>query len=133
MADLTRNAIETIIGFESEPTTLCHGTSDWTRDKRRWRATTTGTGTAYLQSTTIDKGRRLIGRVAQLRRTSRLRAGGRNVALARPLSAGDPLSVLIDTKKGPVILPFRVDSGGVPHVPGHGEDGSAQESGALRP
>lgn len=70
---------------------------------------------------TVNKSRRLVGTVAGLRHTTRLRAGGRNMALARPLSAGDPLSVLIDTKKGPLILPFRINSDGIPHVLGQGE------------
>jgi len=90
---------------------------------------------SWVQQTqaTLSKGRRLIGTVAGLRRTSRLRAGGRNVALARPLSAGDPLSVLIDTKKGPVILPFRVDWEGIPHVPGQGEEARRDPLGMTPP
>lgn len=86
---------------------------------------------SWVQQTqgTLSKGRRLIGTVAGLRRTSRLLAGGRNVALARPLSAGDPLSVLVDTKKGPVVLPFKVDSDGLPHVPGRrqGEEAARRD------
>ena len=90
---------------------------------------------SWVQQTqaTFSKGRRLIATVAGLRRTSRLRAGGRNVALARPLSAGDPLSVLIDTKKGPVILPFRVDSEGIPRVPGQGEEARRDPLGMTPP
>lgn len=90
---------------------------------------------SWVQQTqaTLSKSRRLIGTVAGLRRTSRLRAGGRNVALARPLSAGDPLSVLIDTKNGPVILPFRVDLEGIPHVPGQGEEARRDPLGMTPP
>jgi hypothetical protein len=87
----------------------------------------------WVQQTraTLNKSRRLIGTVAGLRHTSRLRAGGRNMALARPLSAGDPLSVLIDTKKGPYILPFRVNSDGIPHVLGQVEEARRDPLGMM--
>ena len=90
---------------------------------------------SWVQQTqvTLSKSRRLIGTVAGLRHTSRLRAGGRNVALTRPLSAGDPLSMLIDTKNGPVILPFRVDAEGSPHVPGQGEEARRDPLGMTPP
>ena len=79
---------------------------------------------AWVQRTrtTLDKGRRLIGAVAGLRRISRLRAGGRNVALTRPLSAGDPISVVFDTKNGQVVLPFELDVDGTPRIPGYDDD-----------
>lgn len=77
----------------------------------------------------LRNGRRLLGEMFGLRRRARLRAGLRNAALPRPLSAGDALSVLLDTARGPVVLPFETEEEtGAPRLLGLGGGDEEREA-----
>lgn len=106
--------------FEMKKRSMSHAANDMTSWVKRMHET-------------LQKGRRLTKTMAALRRTSRLQAGGLKAILTRPLSAGDPVSVLFDTKQGPVALPLKIDASGIPHVSGRAGVEAEQEETGVAP